>query len=368
MKMADVAIADPRPPMVILRERLQAREGELRAALTDITPEQFIRAVMTSAAINPDILGCSWNSVWLACMKACRDGLLPDGVDGAIVAYGKNNPNAQWIPMYQGLLRRFRRSGQFKWVKADVVRQGEEFYHYVDENGEHFRHTPGDSFNTPIKKVYALATTKDGGIFVQVMPIEEIEKVRKMSRASRDDSPWRAWPEEMMKKTVLRRLCKYLPSARDLIPDDDDAPDVELPPPLTPTSAISGGRPFGPNETLKSPTDISPSSTPIDTPGMDERGGEQDVAESVTDESVTTFGADVDSTDEPAAADAAVRENLGPSASGLLVEAYERGKRDKSRGAQRKAVPPDYREPTRTREALSWQAGWDGTSMPVFHE
>ena len=48
--------------------------------------------------------------------------------------------------MYQGLLRRFRRSGNFKWVKADVVREGEEFAHYIDEAGEHFRHVPGDSF------------------------------------------------------------------------------------------------------------------------------------------------------------------------------------------------------------------------------
>ena len=85
--MSDMTVSDPRPPMVVLRERLQAREAELRAALTDITPEQFIRAVMTSAAINPDILACNCPSLWTACMRACRDGLLPDGVDGAIVAY-----------------------------------------------------------------------------------------------------------------------------------------------------------------------------------------------------------------------------------------------------------------------------------------
>src|SRR5262245_45036533 len=118
-------------PIIVLRQRLEDRKAELRHALpSDITPDQFIRAAITSATINPDILACSWQSVWLACMKACRDGLLPDGVEGAIVPF---KSTANWIPMYQGLLRRFRRSGQFRWVTANVVRQGEEFAHYVDE-------------------------------------------------------------------------------------------------------------------------------------------------------------------------------------------------------------------------------------------
>lgn len=347
MSNNDMAISDPRPPMVVFRERLQAREAELRAALTDITPEQFIRAVMTSAAINPDILACSWNSVWLACMRACRDGLLPDGTDGAIVAYGKNNPNAQWIPMYQGLMRRFRRSGQFKTIKADIVRQGEEFYHFTDENGEHFKHTPGDSFTAPIKKVYALATTKDGGFFLQVMLIEEIEKIRKMSRATRDDSPWKAWPEQMMLKTVLRRLCKYLPSARDLMPDEDEPPDVELP-------AAPQLRSIGATTSLAA-TSVTP------TAASEANGSPQDQA----DESPSKDNESaVD--DDPAATDAAVREHLGPSSNGLVTEAYERGQQAKKNGHQRKALPPEYREPTRTREALAWQAGHDGTSMPEW--
>jgi recombination protein RecT len=122
--------------------------------------------------------------------------------------------------MYQGLLKRFRRSGQFRWIKADVVRQGEEFYHYVDENGEHIKHVPGDSIEAPITRVYAMAATKDGGVFVTVMPIAEVEKIRAMSKATREDSPWRMWFSEMAKKTALRRLSKVLPSEGDF-PDDE---------------------------------------------------------------------------------------------------------------------------------------------------
>ena len=210
-----------RSPIVVLRERLEARRDELKNALpSDISPERFIRAIITSTQINPDILACQWQSLWLACLRACRDGLLPDGREGAIVPF---KGQAQWIAMYQGLLKRFRRSGTFRWVKADVVRQGEEFYHFVDEHGEHIRHTPGDDFESPIVKVYAMATTKDGGIFVNVMSIAEANKIKAMSKATRDDAPWKVWPEEMLKKTALRRLSKVLPAEGDLIDDDLDA-------------------------------------------------------------------------------------------------------------------------------------------------
>ena len=54
----------------------------------------------------------------------------------------------------------------------------------------------------------------------------EINKIKAVSKATRDDSPWRAWPAEMMKKTALRRLAKLLPSGRELFEEED-----ELPPP-----------------------------------------------------------------------------------------------------------------------------------------
>jgi recombination protein RecT len=242
--MTDTAIAtrDDRPPLVVLRDRLEMRKGELRKMLTDIPPENFIRAVITSATLNPDILACRWQTIWDACVRACRDNLLPDGVDAAIVPF---KDRATYIPMYQGLLRRFRRSGQFKWITANVVRVGEEFVHFIDETGEHFRHVPGEDFSAAITKIYALATTKDGGVFVTVLPIAEANKIRNQSRATRDDSPWKQWPEEMYRKTALRRLAKYLPSARDLLPDEE-ALDIEasspaLPsPPEEPSSMAAG--------------------------------------------------------------------------------------------------------------------------------
>jgi len=272
MSNTEIAAA-PKHPLVVLSERFEQRSDELKKALpSDISPERFIRAVMTSAHLNPDILACQFQSIWLAALRACRDGLLPDGREGAIVPF---RSTATWIPMYAGLLKRFRRSGQFRWIKADVVRQGEEFYHYVDENGEHIKHVPGDSIEAPVTRVYAMAATKDGGVFVTVMPVAEVEKIRAMSKATREDSPWRMWFSEMAKKTALRRLSKVLPSEGDF-PDDDvdsfEAPNVVPTPPALSIAAEPRAR--GAAAALDQFAASIPEADPVERPAEGVEGGE----------------------------------------------------------------------------------------------
>src|SRR5215471_3036603 len=207
-------VAVAKPPIVVLREKLHEREAEIKAALADsgISPAAIVRAIITAATVNPEILACSFQSIWKATMLACRDQLLPDNIEGAFVAY---KGNLQWIPMVQGLMRRFRRSGQFHWSAGDGVRTGEEFHYYVDERGAHFKHVPGDDFDAPVIKAYAAAITRDHAFFCAVLTMKEIAKIRTMSKASRDDAPWNRWFEPMCIKTALRRLSKTLPSVRD---------------------------------------------------------------------------------------------------------------------------------------------------------
>lgn len=327
-------VTTQKPQLVVLRERLEDRRTELRNALVDVTPDQFIRAVTTAAQINPDLQAVTWQSLWNACLRACRDDLLPDGVDGAIVPY---KDKATWIPMYQGLLRRFRRSGQFKAILADCVRDADSFTYYVDETGPHLRHEPSGDFAAPIVKVYALATTKDGGIFVAVLPRAEVEKIRGMSRAKRDDSPWQTWFEEMAKKTALRRLSKYLPSGRDLLGSDaDEADDLEHQALHSPTRTA---RAPGAAAALQEFAASSPEpGDPVTPAGDGDAGGERDTPGESSELHETER--------DPAAA-------------------YKRGQAAKAGGMiQRRAVPGEYRDNTRL--ALAWLAGYDGSPMPTF--
>jgi recombination protein RecT len=119
--------------------------------------------------------------------------------------------------MYQGLLKKFRNSGQFRWVGTGIVFEGDVYEHWITQEGEHFKHVPADdNSGKKIRRVYALATTKEGGSFIADLSMAEIDKRRAMSRASRDDAPWKQWPDEMMKKTALRVLSKLLPKSSDI--------------------------------------------------------------------------------------------------------------------------------------------------------
>ena len=78
--------------------------------------------------------------------------------------------------------------------------------------------------------VYAVARMKDGGVICEIMNMEQLAKIRKVSRSG-DNGPWKEWPEEMAKKSVLRRIAKYLPSSADVDQMfDHDSDNYELSP------------------------------------------------------------------------------------------------------------------------------------------
>lgn len=339
--MTDLATIDNRPPIVVLRERFEARKAELKNALPDnIKPDHFIRVVMNAATFNPEIQACTFQSIWQACLRACQDGLLPDGKHGAIVPF---KGRATWIPMYRGLVSKFMRSGQFKEIAADVVRQGEEFKYYRDQDGVKFLHVPGDNDDALIQKIYAIAHTLEGGIFVAVLSIGEANKIRNMSRATREDAPWKIWPAEMYKKTALRRLAKLLPTADDILGDDE--PEPYLAPPL------AAGKEQEPRASGPALADASPPRSP-DEGGEHDGGPDGANAQSLHD------------TDPPAVPLDASGEPIAESERQRAVrQAYERGKDAKSRGIRRSACPGEFRDDNQLNTA--WALGWSGEMFPA---
>jgi recombination protein RecT len=243
MTDTNVVAADKKSshPIVAFNQQLDERESELRAALPSHIPvDRFKRVAKTAVTMNTDLLTVNRQSLFLALMRAAQDGLLPDGRQGVIVAYNDHNERsptkgqqiAQWQPMIAGLLLRFRNSGQFKSVSAEIVREGEQFRHWIDEAGEHLLHEPGDGTGKPVK-AYALALTKDGGAMIKVMSVADIEKRRAVSRA-KNGPMWVQWWDEAALKTVLRNLHKRLPTSSDLdemmYRDDEVEGDPFVPP------------------------------------------------------------------------------------------------------------------------------------------
>jgi recombination protein RecT len=213
----------PKHPLMVLREQLDTRLPELRNALPPhITPERFARTFLTAIQLNPDLVVANRQTLFNSLMRAANDGLMPDGRQGALVIFNDNNARSRtykqqivvWMPMVAGLLTRFRNSGQFKSITANVVREGETFRHWIDETGEHLMHEPGEDETKKIVKAYAMAQTKDGGVLIKCMSAADVERRRAISRA-KDGPMWTQWWDEAALKTVLRNLTKLLPSSSD---------------------------------------------------------------------------------------------------------------------------------------------------------
>jgi recombination protein RecT len=212
--------ADDRPsesralaPIDQVRGQLDKMQGQFALALPEhVSPEKFVRVVMTAVQGNADLLKASRQSLFGAAMKCAQDGLLPDGREAALVTYGQQ---VQYLPMIAGVLTKVRRSGELLSIAAHVVYENDAFTYTLGDN-EHIDHQPClTGSRGKAVAVYAVAKTKDGGIYREVMSVEEVNAVRNVSRA-KNAGPWVQWWSEMARKTVLRRLSKRLPMSTDL--------------------------------------------------------------------------------------------------------------------------------------------------------
>lgn len=200
-----------------------------------IPTKKFLRTATMAIEQHPDkekLLGANRDTLYGACMKAAGDGLILDNKEAALTVFNTNvgtvrSPKwiqkVQYMPMVAGIIKKVLQSGQVSSVSAHVVCENDQFDYWVDEDGSHFTHRP--DYKAPKGKPYlsyAVAKMKDGATQIEIMREEEIEKVRMTSKsgAKKDTGEpigiWKKWPDEMWKKTVLRRLCKYLPSNSDL--------------------------------------------------------------------------------------------------------------------------------------------------------
>ena len=204
-------------PLTVIRQNLTAMAPEFKAALPPhITVEKFTRVAQTAIQNNPDLAQVDRRSLFGAIVRLAQDGLLPDGREAAIVKFGDK---AQAMPMIAGILKQVRQSGEVAKVSAQVVHEHDEFVWSLGFD-EDVTHKP-PMLDQPRGKAigaYATAVLKDGSRLLEVMSLEQIEKVRSVSR-SKSAGPWVQWWGEMARKTVMRRLSKRLPMSSDL----DDA-------------------------------------------------------------------------------------------------------------------------------------------------
>lgn len=244
-----------------MRRFFMERKKSIRMALAraGVTEDRILAALFTAGEKTPDLYRCEVRSVYKAMLLSAQAGLIPDGItQQAHLIPRKNRKNGTLECNlqigYRGYLTLCRRSGQITVIKGTLVRAGDKFREFRGTE-DRIEHEPLPSIldddgkePRPITHAYAIAKFQNGAVDFEVMPIEEIEQLRKRSGAY-DDGPWATDYGEMCKKTVMRRLCKRLPQSEDaarLLELDAQAEgglpqkidDVEVPPPDDAKAAV----------------------------------------------------------------------------------------------------------------------------------
>lgn len=197
-----------------------AGRAQFAAALPKhMTAERFCRVAITALTRTPKLADCTRESFFKCLLDLSAMGLEPDGRRAHLIPYGKE---CTLVVDYKGIAELVMRSGFVGSIHADKVCEDDAFQvdrgrvvkHVID-----YRKPRGEAY-----AYYVLVTFKDGSEKCEVMSKDDVEAIRKRSRAG-NSGPWQTDFDEMAKKTVFRRASKWLslsPEIRTAIEHDDE--------------------------------------------------------------------------------------------------------------------------------------------------
>lgn len=178
--------------------------------------DRLARIALTELRRVPALAKCDQKSFLGALMQCAQLGLeLGNSLGHAYMIPFENRKRniteVQFIIGYRGMIDLARRSQQIISIEARAVYETDEFNVQFGLNSD-LKHVPdwASADRGQLRFVYAVAKLKGGGVQFEVMSRADIERVRAQSKAG-SNGPWVTHFEEMAKKTVIRRLFKYLP-------------------------------------------------------------------------------------------------------------------------------------------------------------
>jgi recombination protein RecT len=159
--------------------------------LSNATPASVAKAIFNLAMVN-----LSLNPV----QKLAY--LVPKSIKGQV--------EAVLMPSYQGLVQLILEGKSVKRINARVVYDGDEFEYSLGLEDK-LEHKPKNK-TKEVTHVYAVAFLEDGTPQIEVMTREEIDGIKMRSDSGKKNTgPWVTDYSEMARKTVIRRIYKYLP-------------------------------------------------------------------------------------------------------------------------------------------------------------
>jgi recombination protein RecT len=210
-------------PINTIEDLLKKHGPEIALALPQhVTPERLLRIALSEVRRNPRLAQCSAPSLLGAIFTCAQLGLEPGGALGHcfLIPY---RDECQFQIGYKGMIELARRSGQIQSLSARAVYENDHF-EYSYGLHEDLVHRPGTGERGELTHAYAVAKLMDGGVQFEVMDRYELEDIRDGSQGyqtaikyNKKDTPWISSFDEMCRKTVIRRMFKYLPVSIELV-------------------------------------------------------------------------------------------------------------------------------------------------------
>lgn len=204
------------PTMADLIEKQKPEiERQLGGAMSS---DAFVRAVLTEVRKSPKLAQADPATVLGGVMLAAQLRLeIGSGLGEFYLTPRKDRGQQVCLPIigYQGFIKLALRSEFVTDVHAFLVREGDHFSYGANaERGMYFEWQPRDfEESRPWTGVVAVARMARGGTTWVYLTQEQVHKRRPQYWQS---TPWATNEDEMVKKTAVRALAKYLPKSTDL--------------------------------------------------------------------------------------------------------------------------------------------------------
>ncbi len=185
-------------------------EKQAAALPKDFNKQRFVQNCMTVLQDGQaDFSKCDSRSVIRTLMKASYLGL--DFFNGECYAipYGTQ---CQFQTDYKGEIKLCKRysSNPIQDIYAKVVREDDLFEEAIENGKQYVNFRPRAFNNGEILGAFAVVLYKDGAMTYDTMSKEDIEHTRQTFSKAANSKAWKESYGEMCKKTVLRRLCKWI--------------------------------------------------------------------------------------------------------------------------------------------------------------
>lgn len=181
--------------------------------ISEALPKDFNKARFVQNAISllndkPDLAKFGQQKIMAGLMRGAMLGLDFFNREAYLIGYGSD---LQYQTSYIGSQKLIKKYAihKVKNIYAELVREDDVFETGIEANKRYVTFKPKAFNNKPIIGTFAVVEYEDGDIAVETMNMEEVEAIRKKSKMG-NAGAWKDFYGEMVKKSVIRRLCKKI--------------------------------------------------------------------------------------------------------------------------------------------------------------